>query len=320
VNGFRSRGFSLAELMISVVLGLVLLGAFLVVLQRCRAGFAANESIARLQDAARHALSVLVPDTEHAGFYGFTHQPTVRLESPLPSGAHACGRDFAVALSVPIEGSDNGFQLGEGATDCEPAASAGGARAGTDTLTVRHASRADAAPRAGRLQIYSQNLAAAGPLRLFADGRAPGPVDADHAVRDLEVRTYYIANNSVDRPGWPALRVKSLTESRGAAQFRDEEILPGVEDLQVELGVMWAGAGGPSRVFYVAPGSPLAREGSVVAARLWLRIRADTTEPGFVDDREWSYANVRFTPSPQDSKQRRLLIERTVALRNVWPP
>lgn len=306
--------------MIAVVLGLVLLAAFLIVLQRCQAGFAANESVARLQDAARHALSVLVPDTEHAGFYGFTNQPTVRLEGALPSGVNACGRDFAVTLGIPIEGSDNSFRLGEDATDCEPTASAGGARAGSDTLTVRHASRAEVAAHAGRLQIYSQNLAAAGPLLLFADGRAPGPVDADHAVRDLEVRSYYIANHSVERPGWPALRVKSLTESRGAAQFRDEEILPGVEDLQVEFGVLRAGADGASRVFYVAPGTQLAREGSVVAARLWLRLRADTTDPGFVDDREWRYANVSFTPSPLEAKQRRLLIERTVALRNARPP
>ena len=65
---------------------------------------------------------------------------------------------------------------------------------------------------------------------------------------------YYIANNSVERPGWPALRVKALTEVGGAAQFRDEEILPGVEDLQVEFGVARAAADGATRVLYVAPG------------------------------------------------------------------
>ena len=146
-------------------------------------------------------------------------------------------------------------------------------------------------PHAGRLQVYSRTRSSAGPLLLFAEGRAPGPVDPDHVVRDLEVRTYYIANNSVERPGWPALRVKALTESRGAAQFRDEEILPGVEDLQVEMGVARSNAAdGTTRVQYVAPDSPWVREGIVVAVRLWLRIRADATEPGFHDDRTLSYA------------------------------
>lgn len=307
--------------MIALMLGLFLVAAFLFVLQRCRAGFATNESLARLQDAARHALSVLVPDIEHAGFYGFTRTPVSRLVGALPAGIHACGTNFAILLSVPAQGSDNLYRAGDGARDCEPTASAGGARIGSDTLTVRHASQDAAEPHAGRLQVYSQTLSSAGPLLLFAEGRAPGPVDPDHVVRDLEVRTYYIANNSVERPAWPALRVKALTESRGAAQFRDEEILPGVEDLQVEMGVARSNAAdGTTRVQYVPPDSPWVREGIVVAVRLWLRIRADATEPGFHDDRTLSYANVRFTPTETEAKQRRMLIERTVALRNAQPP
>jgi len=306
--------------MIALTLGLFLVAAFLFVLQRCRAAFAANESLARLQDVARHALSVLVPDIEHAGFYGFSHGPAVRLIGSLPAGADACGTDFAVSLSVPAQGSDNTYRLGTDARDCAPTASAGGARAGTDTLTLRHASSSPVAPRAGRLQVYSQSLSIAAPLLLFADGRAPGPVDLDHVVRDLEVRTYYIANDSVQRPDWPALRVKALTESRGAAQFRDEEVLPGVEDLQVEMGVANIAADGTVRVSYVAPDSPRAREGNVVAVRLWLRMRADSTEPGFSDRRTLTYANVTYTPSPADAQQRRMLIERTVALRNARLP
>jgi hypothetical protein len=306
--------------MIALALGLVLLAAFLVVLQRCRDAFAAGESLARLQDTARHALSVLVPDIEHAGFYGFTNQPAMRLVSSLPAGAQACGTRFAIDLAVPAEGSDNVFRLGPDARDCAPTASAGGARAGSDTLTLRHASHAIASPHTGRLQLYSASRAWAGPLLLFADGRAPGPGDGDHVVRDLEVRTYYIANNSVERPGWPALRVKALTESRGAAQFRDEEILPGVEDLQVELGVASLADDGAMRVLYVSPDAPRARTGSVVAVRLWLRIRADATEPGFEDHRALNYANVAFTPSALEAKHRRTLIERTVALRNTRAP
>jgi hypothetical protein len=319
-RALRAGGFNLPELMIALMLGLFLVAAFLLVLQRCRASFAANESLARLQDAARHALSVLVPDIEHAGFYGLSRGPAVRVVGNLPAGAHACGTGFALALSVPAQGSDNTFRLGADARDCAPTASAGGARSDSDTLTLRHASLSPVAPRAGRLQVYSQSRSIATPLLLFADGSAPGPVDPDHAVHDLEVRSYYISNDSVQRPGWPALRVKALTESRGAAQFRDEEILTGVEDLQVEMGVATLAGDGTSRVSFVAPDSPAARSGTVVAVRLWLRIRADATEPGFNDDRTLTYANVSFSPSPADARTRRLLVERTVALRNAQLP
>lgn len=296
--------------MISLTLGLLLVAAFLIVLQRCRSAFAVNESLARQQDAARHVLSVLVPDIEHAGFYGYGRAPAVI--GSLPSGIHACGSGFATSLAVTVEGSDNEYRLA-----CTPTASASGARVGADTLTLRHASTGMVAPRAGRLQLYSQSLSLSSSPVLFSDGNAPGLADTAHEVRDVEVRTYYIANDSVQRPGWPALRVKALTESRGAAQFRDEEILPGVEDLQIEMGVATLAADGTARLSYVAPGSARARDGSVVAVRVWLRIRADVTEPGFLDQRSLAYANVVYTPTAAEAKQRRMLVERTVALRNA---
>jgi type IV pilus assembly protein PilW len=331
-----ARGFSLLEILMAMALGLFLVAAFLAVLQRCRDQFAANESLARLQDSARHVLSVLAADLEHAGFYGFTHTPRVRvvrggavlaaesaLRQPdganpvaavgaLPAGTHDCGINFALDLELPVQGSDNSFAPGAGARDCAPTAAAGGARAGSDTLTVRHASLKSVPPHAGRLQLFTRRLDAFGFLDLFFDGQAPGPRDADNEVRDLEVRTYYIANNSVGRPGWPALRVKALTEAAGTAQFRDEEVLPGVEDLQVQFGLSDNGL-----VRYVAPDLATLRGRQIVAVRVWLRIRADVTESGFFDGRSLDYAGVSYVPAPAEATQRRLLVEHTIALRNL---
>jgi type IV pilus assembly protein PilW len=331
-----ARGFSLLEILIAMAIGLFLLAAFLAVLQRCRDQFATQESLARLQDSARHVGSVLAADLEHAGFYGFTHTPRVRvvrggvvlaegaaLRQPdvanvlaavgsMPAGSHDCGINFAIDLELPVQGSDNSFSPGAGARDCAPTAVAGGARAGSDTLTVRHASLKSVPAHAGRLQLFTRRLAAFGFQDLFFDGQPPGPLDDDNQVRDLEVRTYYIANNSVGRAGWPALRVKALTEAAGAAQFRDEEVLPGVEDLQVEFGVLENGL-----VRYVAPDLATLRGRQVIAVRVWLRIRADTTESGFFDGRSLDYAGVSFVPTRSESTQRRVLVERTIALRNL---
>jgi Tfp pilus assembly protein PilW len=325
--------------MLALLVGLVLIASFLFVLQRSRRDFAAGESLAALQDSARHALLVLADDVEHAGFFGFARgrvqlvrggmvvaeddalfQPGTAAVPPvpgLPSGAHDCGVNFAVDLLRPVQAADNHFELGTAASDCTPTSTAGGAAARADTLTVRHASLAASVPRPGRVQLYSSALAQNGPLVLFADGLAPGPIDVDHEVRDLEVRSYYIANDSVGRRGWPALRVKALTESRGAAQFRDEEVMPGVEDLQVELLVASRGGGGGESLQRALPGSASAATGRVVAVRLWLRVRADSTESGFHDDQVLRYANTEFVPGAAEARQRRLLVQRTVALRNA---
>ena len=332
------RGFHLTELLVALTLGLLLIAAFLSAVQKCRDLFAIHESISSLQDSRRLALSVLVPDLEHAGFLGFHRPAFARLlraqievasgaqlqqpgdgadvapAGPLPAGAHACGVNFAIDIGRPVQGTNNFFGTGIGASDCAPTPAAGGARVGADTLTLRRASLAVAAPRAGRIQLLSRRLQSLVPLDLFADGRAPAPMGPDHEVRDLEVHVYYVANNSVDRPGWPALRVKTLTEANGAAQFRDEEVAPGVEDLQIEFGITEPGE---SRIRFVDADFEGLQTANVVAVRIWLRLRADSTEAGYVDPRTLEYADVSFTPSQSESRQRRMLVERTVALRNA---
>jgi type II secretory pathway pseudopilin PulG len=339
VSRRASRGFNLLELLLAVCLGLALMTAFLVVLQRSRQNFDANESLAQVHDAARQALQVIATDVEHAGFFGFGPADGVQLVrggsvlaedaglaqplpgtpatpvAGLPAGAHDCGVNFAVDLVRAVQGSDNTYRIGHGARDCEPTASAGAASPTSDTLTLRHASLQVSEPRAGRLQLYTSALSSRGPLRLFADGHSPGPIDDAHEVRDLEIRTYYVANDSVQRPGWPALRVKSLSESRGAVQFRDEEVMPGVEDLQVQLDVESEQDGARVRR-QVDVDSAGALTGRVVALHLWLRIRADHTERGFHDDRTLDYANVSFTPDAGAAGQRRLLVSRSIMLRN----
>ena len=79
--------------------------------------------------------------------------------------------------------------------------------------------------------------------------------------------------------------------------------MPGVEDLQIELAV--AAAGDPAHVRYVAPGSAEARAGTVVAVRVWLRLRSDVTEAGFSDARPLTYADTTFAPDAIESGQRR---------------
>ena len=329
--------------MIALTIGLLLTAAFVAVLERCRRESATNDSLAQLQESARHALDLLVFDLEHAGFFAGAdlrstrlmrggvllasgdelRQPDASRARPevagLPAGTHDCGTNFALDLELAIQGANGRWPTGRDARDCAPTRVAGGVRAGADSLTVRHASLDKVSAHAGRLQVYTRRLETHAGAVLFADGIPPDVLDADAEIRDVEVRSYYVANNSVARSGWPALRVKELTESGGNAQFRDEELMPGIEDLQVEFGLLDL-TGGASRISYVPADSPLLRELPAIAARLWLRVRADSTEHGYLDARTLHYADVSFTPDATEATQRRMLVERTVRLRNVPHP
>ena len=61
----RERGFNLLELLIALTIGLVLIAAFLVVLQRTRRDSAAGESLASLEGLIRDERGVhFAPEAE----------------------------------------------------------------------------------------------------------------------------------------------------------------------------------------------------------------------------------------------------------------
>lgn len=347
-SGTSVRGFTLLELMIALTIGALSVVVALQLFARTRDVYRVNEQVARLQEQGRLAFSVMQPDVELAGFYGFTRSPhTIRLiragdpgsvvasaeqlrqfplqagsavpaaVAGLPGGAHACGVNFAVDAWTPVQGSNNVFALGRGATACNPYQAR--ARAGSDTLTLRRVEtqRTDAEPN--RLQLYAARNTSQSAQWMFADGIAPGPVDEDHGVHNVVVRSYYVARDSVGQRDVPALRVKSLTRSGTALAFDDEEVMPGVEDLQVQIGVAAVGSFEGQVARYLDPDSPELPWLQVVAVRLWLRVRADRPDAAFSDDRVYRYADMEFTPQGAERKFRRVLMARTIVLRNARP-
>lgn len=360
-------GLSLIELLVALTIGSLLIIGALTVYSNSRLSYSTNEAVARLQEQSRYVLSVIEPDVELAGYYGFTNSPdTLRLiqgatpgsvlatasglrQRPIPpadpnspvaaptvgASARACGTNFAVDVLLPVQGSNDAFVLGPARTGaCAPFGA--GAALLTDTLTLRRVSTEPTAVQAGRLQVYASRLRSRTAQQLFLDGVAPGPINADNRVHDLIVRSYYVSRDSVGNAGLPALRVKSLTSVGGAPQFVDTEVMPAVEDLQVQFGIDTGdynsdgvvdavadvnGDGIPESdgraTRYVSPDFPGLDRLQVVSVRLWIRVRAEQREPGFVDGRTYNYADVTYTPAGAARNFRRVVMSRTISLRNA---
>jgi len=358
-------GLSLVELMVALALGSALIAGAVYVYSQSRSTYRVSENIARLQEQGRYVISVVEPDLELAGFFGFTNSPDalrlvrngdaglviatasrMRQQSAtagaphppavdLPAGAHACGRNFAVDVLTTVQGSNDAFALGPGrSSDCAPYGA--GPLESTDTLTVRHADPQTSTPRAGRLQVYASRLSSRSSHLLFADGRAPGIVDDDNKVHNLVVRAYYVAKDSVERPNFPALRVKTLSERGGAIAFDEDEVMPGVEDFQVQFGIDTGdynndgeidpgvdvnGDGIPESdgraTRYVNPDFEDLSRYQVVSVRFWVRVRSNQREPDVIDNNSYKYADVTFQPTGEQQHYRRILMSRTVTLRNA---
>ncbi len=337
-----ASGFTLVELLIALVIGSLVVITALHAYARGREIYSVNERIARLQEQGRVALSVIEPDVEMAGFYGFTHSADVvqlvrggadtdaselrqfpviaggampAAVAGLPAGAHACGVNFALDVSMPVQGSNNVFALGRNSTGCEPYQRR--AQPGADTLTLRRVTTQPASAEANRLQVYASRDASRTKTVLFVSGAAPGALDEDHRVHDFIVRSYYVAADSVGQRNYPALRVKALTRAGSSLSFDEDEVMAGIEDFQVQFGVAASGESNGQATKYVNPDFGDLPWVQVVSVRIWLRVRADVPEPSLIDVRTYQYADVTYTPAGEDRHYRRVLISKTLTRRNA---
>jgi hypothetical protein len=179
----------------------------------------------------------------------------------------------------------------------------------SDVLVVRHASGATTAPTAGVVQIQSDRTIA----RMFDSGAPPvGGACPPLCTFDFQTHVYYVAGSSSAGPTVPSLRRKTIVNG----QLVDQELITGVEDFQVQLGVDTDGDNDVER--YVdadhAIVTPLVGNAKVLAVRVWLMFRAEQPEIGFTDGASYSYADVA-NYRPADGF-RRALVNKTIMLRN----
>lgn len=301
-------GLSLVELLVAMVIGVVLVGGAGYVYVQSRNSFGTNETVSRLQETARYAMSVIEPDVRMAGFWGLMNDADLVIGRATPAEAasgllasHICGNNYAFDLFNTVQGTDAGYPLA-----CAPPG--GAVLPNTDALTVRRASAADVPAAAGKVQVYSSRTLA----RLFTGGAGglPGPVGPGSGaqVNDLVVHTYYVSRNSDNRPGLPSLRLRQLLNNG----YDEQEIVTGVEDMQVQIGVDTAGTSGEA-TRYIDPAAPMPLGAQAVSVRLWILVRSDTPEVGHADGRDYTMGNRVY--SPRDGF-RRVLITRTIQLRN----
>lgn len=314
----HAAGLTLVELLVSLAIGSFLVIAGVRTFANARAVYRAAESVAGLQEAARYALAAFAYEIEHAGFYGLTNRAdrivgrTSRPADPAITVGNDCGEGWALDLDVAIGGANNGYDW-----DCNPYGNRAAALA--DTLTVRRVEpRAVTVWDAGRLYVRTTRF---GNGQVFV-GPAPAAfTEAPSATHELSTRGYYVSEtSSLSTPGnlVPSLRVKTLTRGAAGPRVVDEEIHPGIEDMQIELGIdrdTPGSAGFDAIEAYVAPGSAELVGARILAVRVWLLVRGVQRENGFTASPARTYAD--RTLAAHDDRYRRTLVSATVFARNA---
>ena len=312
----KASGFSLIELMISMTIGVFLIGGALYVFDEANATTRVNESLARMQENARWALDTIEPDIRLSGYWGrHTAGSTIagRANSIAPLATAVdpdCGPNWSINTDVSLEGFNNDTPAWTCVSDADH-------HDGSDTLAVRHASgQAIDTPDLENDRIYLRTHEAGRGALFFGTAE---PAINDGQNNEQVAHAYYVRPNTFGNDGRPSLRRRGLTA--GPAVI-DQEIISGVEDLQVQFGI--DNNADFAVDLYVNPDNALlATAPPILAVRIWLLMRADDPELGFVDNRTYVYADREFTPDDTPvtptsvlSDYRRILVARTIYLRN----
>jgi type IV pilus assembly protein PilW len=316
-----NAGVTLVELMVALAIGSFLIIGAVQVYNQSRQAFVINESVARVQETAQFAMDTIEADLRMASNWGRSSRGDSIEGRSIEGDADplgllppaTCGVEWALDLTRPIVGSNNAYGLA-----CAPEAPA---QPLSDTVTVRRATvdpQPLPLPNDGRLRVQTTRIQG----QLFKGDAVPASFDVTtSATHNLLVNSYYVATSSGLVGAVPTLRRKSLAVVGGAPAVVDEEVAPGVENLQVQFGVDVDRDNTIDR--YVNPGDPILDPADaayipgarVMTARIWLVVRSIDREGGINDPRDYEPGDVDLGV-PAD-EFRRLQVSKTVLLRNA---
>jgi type IV pilus assembly protein PilW len=320
-RGAGQTGFGLVELMVALVTGAFLMSASIATYLKAREVRAALDANARLQEIARYAMTVVETDVRMAGYWGLTNRgeavtPNASLAFPSKCG----GTAWITPTLLYVDGSNNAYLS---AANC--AANSGGAQPGADVLVVRRASALRITPQALSVSAPNQDrvliVTSHSDGQIFLPTTIGNQIPAGYSATDIAgqapqadtrallVNAYYVSAGSSVAADYPALRRKTLVAGPDVA---DEEVIAGIEDLQIQLGLDTTGDSNAD--LFANPG-PLPNGARPVSVRTWLLVRAEALDPSVATQRIEAYAD--RAPRVVTDSHRRLLVSRTLQIRNA---
>ena len=309
VPAFPSRaqaGFSLIELMVALLLGLLLMSGIIAVYLESKRGFVQDEAISRVQENGRYALRLLSREIAMAGFFGGVTELD-KITSPAVSDCQTwlLNPDEVIEVYDDADGGETGAF-----NSCFAAAIDG---VGTDILAVRRASDAPLI-REGEWQdgfssltsgrYYLHNTSSGQGTSRIDTGIDTSPLVLPDSTADLwayQGRIYYIGTEN----GVPSLCMRSVENTAQTC------LVNGIESLQLELGVDTDGDAIPDEFISdeVADVAGAVDADTVLSMRIHLLVRSlAPVRSSATESRTWNLGNQTLTTNatPDDQYYRRV--------------
>jgi type IV pilus assembly protein PilW len=308
-RGAAQAGFTLIEMMISVTLGLIIMGALLTVVLSSSSTGRTRDRASEVQVNGRYALEQIKTNLMHSGFLGVTSlffpDQALSAGSPAINVANACDNATVGKQSMRIWGANDTNPF---AATCIPAAN----YLGGDVLVVRHLNPVQAtAPFDTKLVYYHSAYEGGQP---FVGPTVPDFTPFNRATPYLdylvEEVVYYVSpytTSAAESPKVPALY--RLRLGSGPAMV-PELVATGVENLQVRYGVFQT----DDTVRYLSANEMAVADWDLVrSVQVWLLVRASGIDQGYKNNTAYTMGAQTVTVN---DNYRRLLLSAVVQLRN----
>ena len=324
----RVGGFSLIELMISILLGLMLSLGMVNVYLGSKRNYVAEEDTARIQENGRYAINYIKRELMQAGFFGGRLDVDELAPGSVTTDCVTAG-DWALDFSEPLEliNDFSGLVVTKnGTTLSNTCLVVAEVQPGTDVFSVKRTAGQptlqDGVYQAGataaknnqwylRMKDYGQEQAWS---YNNAAGFAAADTVAGSKVDYWEVysQIFYIRNYStVAADQIPTLCVERLVGDVMTTRC----LVEGVEDMQLEFGIDTNDNGVPNQ-FVADPNTP--DIDNAVVARVYLLLRENSEISGYTNNKSYNLGQ-KVVAAKNDAYLRRVMTT-TVQMRNALLP
>jgi len=322
-----SRGLSLVELLIAMLLGLFLTSGIVSVYLGSKRNYSYEEQAARIQENGRYAMRLLQRELTMAGFFGGVL--SMDAVPPASVGTDCSTTDWALNGLGPVElvndysGQSNPVSLSSTLFTCMDGADI---VPFTDILAIKRtaseASLRNGVPAAGLTASTGEQWY----LRRSNDGgprwKKLRPIDLFDSVKAGATLTYWEASSKIfyirkysdsgkTGDGVPTLCMESLAGNTVTSRC----LVEGVENMQLEFGID-TDDDGVANQYKVAPSGD--EMDQAVTARIHLLLRSILKITGYRDDK--TYALGQKEMAAQRDGYLRRVFSTTVHLRNRIEP
>ncbi|MCL2913355.1 PilW family protein [Shewanella corallii] len=313
------QGLSLVELMVAMVIGLFLTLGVFTMFSMSSGNVTTTSQFNQLQENGRIALALMEPDLSQLGFFGditgteLIPGGNTQLDAAAP--ANDCVGAGVNNATLPNTTAAHfrrlwGYQQGDG----NSLACLTGVLAGTDVIQIKRLLGPDAGdPPALNTNRYYIGTTANQAVIFTGDQGAPALENG--RFWEYQHHVYYLRN---DDNGVPSLRRRVLTVNAGMGSSNDEQLVEGVENMQILYGFDNDGDDTADTYMPSQNVTTLMWDNELfqrlVALRVFLLIRSIEPDPGYTNESVYQLGDQ--TLDPFNDNFRRKVVASTIVLEN----